>query len=234
MASKLPKTKTTDSPTKVPPQYTDEEIAQLLAAAVAKLKAGDGISDEEAKATLSGFKGVTSSLENLIGQAAEFYDQVESEFRKTWKVRPNLEPMLFNPAESGIGKRIAYCRGQLDNLPIEALARYTKNFGEGGISRASLVRYESGDTMPGARELRILCDALWVPANWLMYGAVDAADENSAVAQIAQGLRRLIRQEKHGVENEDIQTTLEDMGRKAEIEKRQKWMIEARKPQPRS
>lgn len=152
---------------------------------------------------------------------------------RMWKVKPDLEPRLATPPETGIAKRIAYCRGQLDNLPIEALARYTKNFGEGGISRASLVRYESGDTMPGARELRILCEALWVPANWLLFGTLDETDENSPVAQIAQGLRRLFRQEA-SMGHADLIGTLESDAKTAEIEKRQKWMDEARKPQPRT
>lgn len=146
-----------------------------------------------------------------------------------WNVKPSLKPMLATPHEAGIGKRIAYCRGQLDNLPIEALARYTKRFESGGISRQSLVRYESGDTMPGARELRILCDALWVPANWLLLGKVDSMTEGSAVMNMVHSLRHFIRNEVGSIGIDDLLEVFEQK----EIAKRQKWLDEDRKPQSR-
>lgn len=158
--------------------------------------------------------------------------EVVSEPWRKWKVKPVLEPTLATPPESGIGKRIKYCCGQLDNLPVEALARYTRNFEEGGVSRQSLVRYVSGDTSPGARELRILCEALWVPANWLLFGVIDPAAEGSALMEIARGLRRMMREESGG----EIAwlDRMEKQTRDQEIEKRQQWIEEARKPQPRS
>ncbi len=35
---------------------------------------------------------------------------------RAWKVKPVLEPIVTAPTDAGIGKRIAYCREQLDNL----------------------------------------------------------------------------------------------------------------------
>ena len=224
--------------------YTSEEIEQLTAAALAKLKAGGEISTEEATAVVSGMKGATDTMLVAAKGIEEFHHlsaelQNEISHRVTaqestkWKVKPVLEPMKTVPPESGIGRRIAYCRGQLDNLPVEALARYTKNFDAAGISRTTIVRYESGDNIPGGRELRILCDALWVPANWLLYGAVDAADENSPIARMAQALRHLIRQEAGmGLGNEvgGALAALEEKAKREEIERRQRWLNDARKP----
>lgn len=180
------------------------------------------------------FREAASSAGLSPSEAAAVRSQVEvtPEPWSKWKVRPDLVPMLATPPESGIGKRIKYCCGQLDNLPVEALARYTRNFEEGGVSRQSLVRYVSGDTSPGARELRILCEALWVPANWLLLGVIDPAAEGSALMEIARGLRRMMREESGG----EIAwlDRMEKQTRDQEIEKRQKWIEEARKPQPRS
>lgn len=42
-----------------------------------------------------------------------------------------------------------------------------------GISRTVLIGYEAGRTAPGAREIRLLCDALNVTPNRLLYGKED-------------------------------------------------------------
>lgn len=42
-----------------------------------------------------------------------------------------------------------------------------------GISRSVLFGYENGRTKPGAREIRLLCDALKVTPNRLIYGSDD-------------------------------------------------------------
>lgn len=46
-----------------------------------------------------------------------------------------------------------------------------------GISRSVLFGYENGRTKPGAREIRLLCDALKVTPNRLIYGADDTPFE---------------------------------------------------------
>lgn len=147
-----------------------------------------------------------------------------------WNVRPSLKPMLATPHEAGIGKRIAYCRGQLDNLPVEALARYTKNFDDVGISRTTIVRYESGENIPGGRELRILCDTLWIPANWLLFGVVDPLAEGSAIMNMVHSLRLFIRNEVGSIGIDDL---LEEANQK-KVEQRQRWIHEARKSPSRS
>ena len=151
-----------------------------------------------------------------------------------WKVKPDLVAIVANPPESRIGDRIAYCRGQLNNLPIEALARYTKNFDTDGISRHSLIRYEAGGTSPGARELRILCDALWIPANWLLFGVLDPGADGSAAMELVSVLRRFIREENSPAGMPDVVQDLSKLKLESDIEQRQKWIDEARKPQRRN
>jgi transcriptional regulator with XRE-family HTH domain len=78
-------------------------------------------------------------------------------------------------AEDLIGDRIKAKRQRL-GMNFEQLARLCKDYDEPtkeGISPTSLLRYESGKFKPGARELRILCAALDVSANWLLLGEGD-------------------------------------------------------------
>lgn len=46
-----------------------------------------------------------------------------------------------------------------------------------GIARSTLTQYEHGDFLPGARELRLLCDALNVTPNVLLYGKAHPFDK---------------------------------------------------------
>ncbi len=54
-------------------------------------------------------------------------------------------------------------------MSVEALSRMCKmcDREQQGISRTTLLRYEAGSILPGAREIRILCDALGVRPDWL-------------------------------------------------------------------
>jgi transcriptional regulator with XRE-family HTH domain len=170
----------------------------------------------------------------MLDYSGHTIEQGDESWRK-WKVKPNLVPMVENwqAGETDIPKRIAYCRGQLDNLSVEALARYTKNFDESGISRMSIIRYESGESLPGARELRILCDALWVPPNWLLTGLVDAGNQSHADSELTNAIRAFV------LDTMNMGITgggLGDITKKAAqdlIEQRQKWLDEARKSKPR-
>lgn len=152
-------------------------------------------------------------------------------------VKPDLSSMfasiITNPPEAGIGKRIAYCRGQLDNLSVEALARYTKHFDPDGISRTTIVRYESGDNVPGGRELRILSDALWVPVDWLIWGRVESSGvspEDMALLEAVDA--RILRHLGRGA-LADMAKGLAHRDLERKTEQRQKWLYEARQPKPR-
>lgn len=161
------------------------------------------------------------------GQAADL-----PEPQKDWKVKPSLTPMWVDPAESGIGKRIAYCRGQLDNLSLDALARYTKFFDVEGISRGSLFRYEVGQTLPGARELRILCNALWVPPNWLLMGKIETASGGFGKI-VEEALNTHLEQLGVGGVQRMVASLNEGQVLREETWRR-KWIEEARKAQPRN
>lgn len=160
---------------------------------------------------------------------------------RQWKVKPDLAMIGFHmpdskAVEAGIGKRIAYCRGQLGNLSVEALSRYTKYFDSSGISKASLVRYEAGDSLPGARELRILCDTLWVPVQWLLYGTIDPNSQNKAATALLDALTDFVRRETVGGTVLDMFGTSREAKNQKEVqefEQRQRWIDEARKPSQR-
>lgn len=154
---------------------------------------------------------------------------------RSLKVKPDLIDMKSSPPEAGLGKRIAYCRGQLENLSVEALARYTKNFDEDGISRASIVRYEAGDSLPGARELRILCDALWIPANWMLFGDEDlgakiSSEEKAYVIAIRNLISAKTSDSVFGVRIPSSAEQGANIELSQEIRRRQFWLYQARNP----
>ncbi len=149
---------------------------------------------------------------------------------REWTVKPRLESMPFpeHDPERRIGKRIRYCRGELDNLSVDALARYTKFFDKEGVSRYSLVRYEAGLNLPGARELRILCDTLWVPAGWLLFGRVDEGRDEKDIL-LHRWFGNMLKdygalKVQKGVKG------VPTMAEQEETAKRQYWINEARKP----
>lgn len=166
----------------------------------------------------------------VVLPSPDFFSTGTESWRQ-WHVRPKLQPLSFLEVdpEKGIGKRIAFCRAQMDNLSVEALSRYIKNFDNDGISRTTIVRYESGENTPGAREIRILCDALWVPADWLLFGeasSLEKSEDEELLDRLIQ--KRLVR---YGQLN--IDPDMGDIAKRNEhaiIQQRQKWMDEARKP----
>ena len=73
--------------------------------------------------------------------------------------------------ESGFGKRLAELRAG-KNLNHDALSELTKlaDAQKRGIARTTLRGYELGVYKPGIRELRVLCQALGVSPNKLIFG----------------------------------------------------------------
>lgn len=73
--------------------------------------------------------------------------------------------------EDGIGERVKEAREgrQWTQSVLSARTKLADPNGE-GISRTVLVGYESGKYKPGAREIRLLAEALHVTPNWLLYG----------------------------------------------------------------
>lgn len=70
-----------------------------------------------------------------------------------------------------IGQRILEARNGL-GWSQQALQNRSKmaDPDQRGISRAVLSLYETGGSKPGAREIMLLCEALKVTPNWLIYG----------------------------------------------------------------
>lgn len=146
---------------------------------------------------------------------------------------PRLEPMPAEPGrspESGIGNRLKYARKQLD-VSIEALSRYSVNFDtdeKKGVSPTSLLRYEAGEFLPGARELRILCDALDVPPRWLLLGEVENRGEDVLEQTLISALEGYVV--ARAIEANTKGRGLRRMFPKYPTHIRYKWLEEAKQP----
>lgn len=99
----------------------------------------------------------------------------------------------YPPPEEGIGERIKKRREEL-RLNYEELARLTTkcDYWGKGLSGVSLARYEKGEALPGARELRLLCESLHLPSEWLLLG-VDRQDQAKGAVVLANKLVALLR-----------------------------------------
>lgn len=112
----------------------------------------------------------------------------------------------YTPPENGIGERIRLKRAEIaGGLTVEDLSRVCKEFDpEGqGVSRAALFRYESGKILPGARELRILCEALAVSPNWLLLGT-DLERWTETTSVMVAALDAWVRERAHRGELDDM------------------------------
>lgn len=113
----------------------------------------------------------------------------------------NPLPMLAAPGaapESLLGRRIATARSHY-KLSAEALSRLSKlvDVPDGrGVSPPSISRYESGEALPGARELRLLCESLEVSPHWLIYGEVGQAGISVPEQALLDALRLFVASTK--------------------------------------
>lgn len=109
------------------------------------------------------------------------------------KTDDELRAIRVLTSEFSIGKRIKEARERPENgLSIEALSRLCKLIDpvERGIAQQTLVKYEKGIVLPGLRELRILCDALAVSADWMIFG-FERGEKGSSVIQLEDALVEL-------------------------------------------
>lgn len=112
-------------------------------------------------------KRQAAELEALM-EEAEFFDRNSAEERAA---NPR-QPGRFNAQpEDDLGKRIQASREE-KRLTQGELADLTKGLDpdEKGISRAVISLYEAGTNRPSPREIRLLCEALRVTPNFLIYG----------------------------------------------------------------
>lgn len=87
----------------------------------------------------------------------------------------------YIPPEDSLGERVLLLRTQksLSHEGLSVLAKLADPSGV-GISRTTIRGYELGNFKPGARELRILSNALQVSPSWLLLG--DPQSQNKSVA----------------------------------------------------
>lgn len=135
------------------------------------------------------------------------------------------------PSEMEIGQRIKELRTKL-GISVEALAALTEKYdydtpseSSKGVSIPTLYRYEKGERLPGAREIRLLCDALQTTPNWLILGR-HSDSRAMADAEIASLARRLfsLLGEHQAIENSgqwsSIEHTMKLQEAKAEADKK--------------
>lgn len=99
-------------------------------------------------------------------------------------VPPGAEADAVEAApEDSIGERLRSARGAR-GLSQTALAARTKMIDSTGkgVARTVLVGYEAGTFRPGAREIRLICQALSITPNWLILGAEVASEQASMEA----------------------------------------------------
>ncbi|WP_116749086.1 helix-turn-helix transcriptional regulator [Acidovorax sp. 99] len=114
-----------------------------------------------------------SALDSLAGLAAQA-DALAIEAGERSKRQPpgTRQPGRFRSApEDDLGQRIQENR-KAKNLTQGDLADLTRSLDseDKGISRAVLSLYESGTNRPSPREIRLLCEALTITPNYLIYG----------------------------------------------------------------
>lgn len=126
--------------------------------------------------------------DNRLKNAAQTIQALKQPAEVDFEQRPMPAPN-GTPPESIFGARIQAVRNHF-GLSVDALSRVTKEADEHenrGLSATALLRYEDSGALPGGRELRLLCDALGVSADWLLTGSnvagIDAAEREALEAQ---------------------------------------------------
>lgn len=102
----------------------------------------------------------------------------------TEKEKPQTEPTPPKEIEDGIGIRLKAAR-ELKGLSQSDLHNKT------GLSRTVLINYEAGRHKPGARELRLICDALEISPNYLIYGSEEPHRRGSGLVDTLLGASAL-------------------------------------------
>lgn len=136
----------------------------------------------------SGSQTATNKKLDKLIEEAEFVDRASAEDRIVKKRQPGR---LDTAPELKIGTRIQETRESLRMTQGE-LADLTKSLDsdEKGISRAVISLYEAGTNRPSPREIRLLCEALQVTPNYLIYGDERPFDATSNYARLGTISRR--------------------------------------------
>lgn len=113
-----------------------------------------------------------TTLHSLEQKEVEFDALANIEFSERYKSAKAGQLGRFREApEDDLGQRIQETRNA-KKLTQGGLADLTKSLDseEKGISRAVLSLYEAGKNRPSPREIRLLCEALSITPNYLIYG----------------------------------------------------------------
>jgi transcriptional regulator with XRE-family HTH domain len=109
-------------------------------------------------------------LEELASEA-EFWDRQARETQAATKLQPGR---LAGKPEDELGSRLQAAREERRWTQGE-LAELTRSLDgdDKGVSRAVISLYEAGTNRPSPREIRLLCEALRITPNFLIYGDDD-------------------------------------------------------------
>ncbi|PUE24624.1 hypothetical protein B9Z39_12895 [Limnohabitans sp. JirII-29] len=122
-----------------------------------------GKSSGDATASLNELEKVTARVDFLAHQHDE---ELESK-----PARSNQPGRFKNPPEEHLGERLKEMRESKHITQGELAALTLSLDSEGkGISRAVISLYEKGTNRPSPKEIRLLCEALKVTPNYLIYG----------------------------------------------------------------
>lgn len=106
-----------------------------------------------------------------LAESAEFADRLNEEEKAATPVQPGR---LNDRPEADLGQRLQEVR-EGKRLTQGELADLTRGIDpdDKGISRAVISLYEAGTNRPSPREIRLLCEALRITPNFLIYGDED-------------------------------------------------------------
>ncbi|MBI5899645.1 MAG: helix-turn-helix transcriptional regulator [Rhodocyclales bacterium] len=97
------------------------------------------------------------------------------------------------PLDEGIGARIRLARerrGWTQNQ-LSTRSRLIDTEHK-GIARTVIVGYEAGTHKPGAREIRLLCEALQITPNWLLFGQENPFETLQPSVALVRGSNELV------------------------------------------
>ena len=94
---------------------------------------------------------------------------------------PNSSSATHDSSALEVGARLKLARESRD-LTQQGVSTRTKMVDPAGkgISRTSLVAYEQGPSLPGLREIKLLCEVLRISPNWLILGVEESGQIKQA------------------------------------------------------
>ena len=116
-------------------------------------------------------------------------------------------------------------------LNVEALSRLTKTYDQPdgrGVSGAAISRYEAGEALPGAREFRLIAEALGLSADWLLFGTIQTGGSTGGQQRLIAALLEVIGEQQTDANIGGIRQS--EWSKFAEQGERLRRIAEARRP----